>query len=410
MGASLVEQLTHKRDTKLQLIENLTQQAADEGRDLTEQDMATIEDAQTHVRGWNIQLDKLTTDLDLAEDTQRRLTGLGASGAVIGADYHNRSDGQLLWDVLHQADADAKRRYHRVFKRAAEHMGTLAANTTPVAGDLGGLVVQSPTGPVINPYRTSMPLASAIGMRDVPNSDGFGFSRPQIVDANLATGVGPQALEKGELVSKAFNVTTTPVALDTVGGYLNISQQLLSFMPQSLQLILDQLRTRLEHAIEGLMFTAMSTGATTVPVAAGADSAAILAAIYEAAAAYYAVTNTLPAWLAMGPQGWARLGSLTDLAGRPLFPTLGAANAPGTASATTFAGSVAGLQPVVTSAITDDSLYVGGPDAVEGYLYRFPVLEAVEPSVLGRQVAVAASVAGYKPTPFVGAIQKLDFA
>jgi HK97 family phage major capsid protein len=410
VATSLVEQLTHKRDSKLMLIENLTQQAADEGRDLTEQDMATIEDAQTHVRGWNDQLAKLTVDLDLAEDTQRRLSGLGSAGAVIGSDFQYRSDGQLLWDVLHQGDQQAKQRYHRVYKRAAEHMGTLAANTTPVAGDLGGLVVQSPVGPVINPYRTSMPLASAIGMRDVPASDGFGFSRPQIVDANLATGVGVQALEKGELASKAFNVTTTPVALDTVGGYLNISQQLLTFMPASLQIILDQLRTRLEHAIEGLMFTAMSTGATVVPIGAGATAADILAAIYQAAAAYYGTTNTLPAWLAMGPLGWAHLGGLTDLAGRPMFPTLGAANAPGTASATSFAGSVAGLTPVVTSAITDDSLYVGGPDAVEGYLHRFPVLEAVEPSVLGRQVAVAASVAGYQPTPFVGAIQKLDFA
>lgn len=410
MATSLVEQLTHKRDSKLMLIENLTQQAADEGRDLTEQDMATIDDAQTHVRAWNDQLSKLTVDLDLAEDTQRRLSGLGSHGAVIGSDYHYRSDGQLLWDVLHQGDPQAKQRYHRVYKRAAEHMGTLAANTTPVAGDLGGLVVQSPVGPVINPYRNAMPLANAIGMRDVPASDGFGFSRPQIVDANLATGVAVQTLEKGELASKVFNVTTTPVALDTVGGYLNISQQLLTFMPTSLQIILDQLRTRLEHAIEGLMFTAMSSGATVVPIGAGADAAAILAAIYDAAAAYYTVTGSLPAWLAMGPLGWARLGGLTDLAGRPMFPTLGAANAPGTASATTFAGSVAGLTPVVTSAITDDSLYVGGPDAVEGYLHRFPVLEAVEPSVLGRQVAVAASVAGYQPTPFVGAIQKLDFA
>ena len=410
MPDSLVDQLTHKRDRKLALIENLSQAAADEGRDLTEQDMQTIEAANTEVVAFNRQLGVLSADLEMADETANRLARLSTSGAVVSGDYHYRSDGQLLWDVLHQSDQQAKQRYHRVYRRAAEHMGTLAANTTPVAGDLGGLVVQSPVGPVINPYRNSMPLANAIGMRDVPASDGFGFSRPQIVDANLATGVGPQALEKGELVSKAFNVTTTPVALDTVGGYLNISQQLLTFMPASLQIILDQLRTRLEHAIEGIAFVGMSTGATSVPVGAAATAADILAAIYDAAAAYYGVTGQLPSWLAMGPLGWAHLGGLADLAGRPMFPTLGAANAPGTASATSFAGTVAGLTPVVTSSITDDSLYVGGPDAVEGYLHRFPILEAVEPSVLGRQVAVAASAAMYRPTPFVGAIQKLTFA
>lgn len=76
-------------------------------------------------------------------------------------------------------------------------------------------------------------------------------------------------------------------------------------------------------------------------------------------------------------------------------------------AATSFSQTVAGLQAVVTPSITDDTFYVGGGNAIEGYLYRYPVLEAVEPSVLGRQVAVAASLAFYKPTPFVGAIQHL---
>lgn len=407
MPDSMVDQLTHKRDRKLALIENLSQAAADEGRDLTEQDMQTIEAANTEVVAFNRQLAVLSADLELADDTASRLARLSNTGAVVSGDFHYRSDGQLLWDVLHQGDQQAKQRYGRAHRRAAEHMGTLAADTTPVAGDLGGLVIKANAGPVINPYSRAMPLSSAIGLRDVPASDGFGFSRPQIVDANLATGVGVQALEKAELASKAFTVTTTPVALDTVGGYLNISQQLLSFMPASLQIILDQLRTRLEHAIEGIVFTGMSTGASTIELDSAADAPTILAAIYDAAAAYYAVTNSLPSWLAMGPLGWARLGGLTDLAGRPMFPTLGAANAPGTSSATSFAGSVAGLTPVVTPTITDASYYVGGPDAIEGYLYRFPVLEAVEPSVLGRQVAVAASTATYRPTPYVGAIQHL---
>ena len=70
-----------------------------------------------------------------------------------------------------------------------------------------------------------------------------------------------------------------------------------------------------------------STG--SVPLAADADAAAIIQAIYDAAAEYFGVTGELPSWIAMGPLGWARLGGLTDAAGRPLFPTLGASNAPG---------------------------------------------------------------------------------
>ncbi len=36
--------------------------------------------------------------------------------------------------------------------------------------------------------------------------------------------------------------------------------------------------------------------------------------------------------------------------------------------------------------------------AFEAYVYSFPILEAVEPALLGRQVAVAEAMAFYRPT------------
>ena len=125
----------------------------------------------------------------------------------------------------------------------------------------------------------------------------------------------------------------------------------------------------------------------------------MLKAVYDAAALYYANTLSLPSWVAMGPTGWARLGSLVDSANRPMFPYLGAANAMGTATADSF-GMVgpAGLTPVVTPGITSPDLFVGGSDSLEVYEYPFPVLEAIEPSVMGRQIAVATALAFYMPT------------
>ena len=134
-------------------------------------------------------------------------------------------------------------------------------------------------------------------------------------------------------------------------------------------------------------------------LAADADSAAVLKAIYDASAMVWTTTGQLAQWIVMGPLGWARLGSAVDLAGRPLFPTLGAANAIGTARADQPIASVAGLRAVVTPSIADTDMWVGNSLCEEGYVYRFPVLEAVEPSVLGRQVAVAAAIAGYRPFP-----------
>jgi hypothetical protein len=406
MSAKFAETLQLDIEKKRSRIDALTELANDEGRDLGEDEMAAITAATEEIVSKKRQLDLVTADIAISEETQARLKTLG-SGLVVG-DYHYRSAGELLWDVLHQSNPEAKMRYAKVMRRAAEHMGTDAAVTTPVAGDLGGLVVKPIVGPVSDPYPKGMPFANAIGMADIPASDGFGFSRPHIVDPGFTTGVAVQALQKAELASRAFTVEVDNVPLTTTGGYLNVSQQLQSFQPTALTIVVGQLRRRLENAIDLAMVAEMQLSTGYIALPAAATAAQLIAAIYDAAAAYYAVTYQLPDWIAMGPQGWARLGGMTDLAERPLFPTLGAANAPGTASATAFSTTVAGLTPVVTPSITDDSFYIGGADGLEGYLYRYPVLEAVEPSVLGRQVAIAASIAGFRPTPFANATIKLS--
>jgi hypothetical protein len=405
MANAMVEHLTEEITKRRSFIDTTAERAKDAGRDLTDEEIANIESANGEVLKFRKQLEVLTVDLDFDEQTIDRLRHIGPAVASTPTQY--RSAGELLWDCLHQQDPDARARYTKVLRRAAEHMGTDAAVTTPVAGDLGGLIVKSIVGPVSDPFPKGMPFAAGIGMRDIPATDGFGFSRPFLVDPGFADGVGPQAAEKAELVSRAFSIDSSPVALTTVGGYLNVSQQLQSFNPSSLQIIVDQLRRRLENAIDIFMVTEMQLTTGYVALPAAATAAELIAAIYQAAGAYYDVTKQLPAWIAMGSAGWVRLGSTTDLAGRPLFPTLGAANAPGTSSADSFAITVAGLSPIVTPSITDDSFYVGGPDGVEGYMYRHPILDAVEPSVLGRQVAVAASIAAYRPTPFANAVVKL---
>jgi HK97 family phage major capsid protein len=402
MGNKLAERLEADIIKRRSLIDGLADRAADEDRDLTEEEMTTIDSSTTEIQGFKRQLDLLAADIEIAEGTQTRLRNLG-SAAVASSDFHYRSAGQLLYDVLHQSEPECRARYQRVMRRAAEHMGTVAANTTPVAGDLGGLVVKSVVGPVSDPTPRGMPFANAIGMRDIPMSDGFGFSRPYLVDDGFETGVAKQTKEKAELASKAFNIRSSPVTLTTWGGYLNVSQQLLTFNTASLGIIIDQLRRRLEYQIDAAMLAEMMLSTGSVTLADDADAATLIQAIYDAAAAYFAVTRQLPAWIAMGPLGWARLGGLTDLAGRPLFPTLGATNAPGTMAATSFAVTVAGLTPVLTPGIDDATYWVGGADSLEGYMYRFPVLEAVEPSVLGRQVALAAATGAYRPTPFANA-------
>ena len=400
----LFRQLTDERSTKEQLIRNYADEAARTGRDLMENEQEAMRAARSRIGEIDSQLELLADDLAMADAVKDKLRKVTVATSPGYSEAKYRSAGQLLWDVLHQSDEDARTRYSRAMKRAAEHMGTEATTTVPVAGDLGGLITDPVRGPVIDPYPAGMPFATALGLTESPDS--MHWKRPKIVDPNFYTGgVGQQGsggtlgFEKAELPSKKFDVTADLVPLVTVGGYLNVSQQLLSFVSGSLDLIVGHMNKRLAYAIDLMLIAEMQESTGTVPLAADADAATILQAFYDASAAVFTATGELAQWVVMGPAGFARLGGLVDLAGRPLFPTLGAVNAPGTSSAATFQGSIAGLRVIVTPAITDATFWVGNSMSIEGAIYRFPVLEAVEPSVLGRQIAVAAAAAGYRPIP-----------
>jgi hypothetical protein len=406
MPDALVSDFVEERAAKITLIENLSIAARDAGRDLNEDDLDTITKAKERIARIDVQLEALADNLELSDSVRDRLNRLQPGSAPLGVPEY-RSAGELLWDAIHAAtDRDAAGRWGRFQKRVAQHMGTTAAATTPTAGGVPGLLIDPTVGPIIDPVPGGRPLLTALGVQAAPRA--MTFHRPYIVDPDLATGVAPQALQKAELVSKKFDVNRQDLALTVIGGYLNVSQPLIEFAPQGLDIIIRQLNKRYAVATEAAALAEMANSTSQVELDAAADGAALLAAIFEASAMVYSETGELAQWVAMGPQGWARLGSLVDAAGRPLFPTLNPANAFGTANASSFAGSVAGLGIVVTPAIDDGSMWVGNSSALEFYEHRFPLLEAVEPSLLGRQVAVSGAIAAYRPYPGNGAVLLSD--
>jgi HK97 family phage major capsid protein len=371
----------------------------DNQRDLVDTEKSTLINIQERVRNIDAQLALTTTDLRLNDETASAIARFTGQPHVPDGGHSWRSAGDVLWDYIHQHDdREARERVRRFQGRAAEHMGTKAEVTVATAGGFGGLVVNPVTGPIIDTSWGGTPFLTLLGPLQAPGP--LNFMRPRIVDPNLNDGAGPQAggKEKAELPSKKFDVLADPVALATIGSYLNLSLQAEALVAGSLDLVVTQLNRRTARATEAAVVAEANKTTATVTLAAGADAATTLAAIYEAAALVFTNTSELPTWLVMGPQGWAQFGSLTDLAGRPIFPSIGAVNAPGTSTATAFDGNVAGLRTAVTPAITDTSMYMGNSVGLEAYIYRFPVLSAVEPSILGRQIAVAIAMGMYSAT------------
>lgn len=386
---SMVKRLLDERDGKLALIDQIANVADEEGRDLLESESQTISNAQERVRSLNAQVDRLTQDLELADSAKNRIRALDPS--IVKSDFTYRSAGDLVWDLIHRNEnPDASLRFGKFNKRAAEHMGLDKANTVPVAGGFNGLVIVPSLGPVLNPSPQGRPLFTALGARPAP---GLTFTRPRIYDPNVATGIGGSLQEKGEMASKAWDILNETVTCNRVGGYINVSEVLVELLSGSLDMVISQMNYRLEQYSETAIVTELAKTGETVAVAA--DD--VLSAIGEAATYVIRNTGRLPEWLAMGPEGWGALVGLSDLAGRPLFPPVGPANALGTGGMDSYFTSIAGLRAVVTPAISDKTMYVGNSFGLEVYERPLPLMQAFEPSVYGRQVAVATYLGFYSP-------------
>lgn len=410
MSNALVAKYQTERDAVESQARDILDEAEAQNRDLTEDELTRLEGIRTRSAELDRQIEMVADDFSQRHELAAKVSKIGRLDPAV--DFSYRSAGQLVWDLLHQNDDQARDRYNRAMRsaesplsqRAAEHMGTLASATVATAGDLAGLVMVPGVGAIINPHPAGMPFLNLLGLRRIPSAS---FNRPYINDPNFESGVDKQTKQKAELVSKAFTVGHQTLTPETYGGYLNVSQQLIELVPDALGIIIGQLRRRLAHDIETAAVTEVGQTTGKETLAADADAAATLKAIYGAAAKVLTATQEPATWILMGPLGFARLGALADAAGRPMFPYMGPANAPGTSTANTFTSNVAGLRAVVTPAITDDAIYVGNGLGLEGWWYPLPVLEAVEPSVLGRQVAVAAMFAPWRPTPTENSIIKL---
>lgn len=400
--SELADKLFTEFEDNCVMVRNIERAALESGRDLNPDDLAIIAKHNDRNEALTRQLEVMATNRSSELEVRKNLDLFGARISS-GPPVVYRTAGELFWDFMasisnqHTTEVrDGARRYNAYLARAAEHMGTSAAATTPTAGGFGGLWVAGPVGPVLDVTHKGRPFLAMIGLKDAPNS--MSFLRPRIVDASYYTGgAAQQTLEKAELVSKAFNYATDTLTLKTYGGYLNLSQQAISFIPQALDAVINQLSERVAQVTETAALTELALTAAKVTLAAGAASDVVLAALVDAAKLVYDNTGSMPTWLVAGPAGWAMLAKLTDAAKRPIFPALGPANALGTSTLANMELGSIGINWTVTHGISDTKMYMGNEKSIEAYGYRFPVMEAVEPSVLGRQIAVAEADAFFRP-------------
>lgn len=406
---AFIERLERQRSESLSTIDSVLARCADEDRDPTEVEEATLTDARGR--------------LERAETQRGEWVGLLESRAS-GDEIGNRVQGALARSAVSRPDGivgvgavpDPEAELPRLFRSAGEYIydvvrHQMGVETSPrlqraVANQLlasnPGIVPVPIIGPVVDTIARVRPVFASVAARAMPQA-GSSFIRPNVTQH---TTVGPQTTEKTELSSQAMTIAPITVNKATYGGTLDISFQNRDWTdPAILQIVVDDLATVYARQVESAFstyFAATPTGAGTI---ATWDGPGITHAIAQATGTI--MTNTLqgafPDTLWVSPDVWASLASVCDTAGRPLFPQIGPMNAAGSVSPANWTGNIWGIRIVVGPFLPGKTMILGVSTLCESYEQIGGQLSITEPTILGFVVAYYGYVAWamVRPNAFV---------
>jgi HK97 family phage major capsid protein len=388
-GSKRLDWLKRQMEQALGDVESITNRAADDDRDLSDAEQRTCEARRSRIT-------ELESELEVEADLAKRSASYQGLVAHIGPPQDQPIRGQLverqaqgnaevpnyatpgayLVDFLTRSeDPEAAQRFNRYLERAVAHQTT---TQNP------GLLPVPILGPVFTEQAQRRPAIESATLRPLPGA-GKTFQRPQIKQYTLA---GPQSAEKAELPSQPMLIDPITVTKSTFGGVVNLSWQDRDWTdPSIMDLIVADLAASYAQATDAAFVSYFLGTVTQTEALATGDSKGLLGAIFAATGTIFSQTNTMPDTLWVAPDVWGSLGSMVDSTGRQLFATVNPVNGLGTISATSMTGSLAGYRLVIDKNLPSGTAVLGDSTYVEVYETIGGQVSAIEPSVLGTQVA-----------------------
>jgi HK97 family phage prohead protease len=271
-----------------------------------------------------------------------------------------------------------------------------AAAPNITTADTPGLLPEVLTTNVYDSLNPIRPFVSAIGALAMPQS-GATFRRPVITVRPVVTQQPTGQLNP--LDPSTVTVANNNVNKLTFGTYVTMSEQDLDWTdPASINIVLNQLAIAYGQATDNYAVDTCHAAITqTASVADTSDPADWIAAIYDGARQISQTSNYLPTHMVVTPGTWAALGALVDSTGRPVFPQIGAMNAPGQLSAASWNGNPLGLVLVVDKHAPGSFMgHAAGPAAgFEFYEQQKGAISVDVPSTLGRTIAYRGYAASF---------------
>jgi hypothetical protein len=243
-----------------------------------------------------------------------------------------------------------------------------AAAPDVVTTDTPGILPEPIVGSVYDSFQASRKTVAACGVKAMP-SGGKIFRRPKVT---THTTIGASNGENVALDAGTFVVSDNQVTKAVYGGYVQLSEEDMEWTePAVLSLIIGDMAKIYANQTDTVACTNLKAGATTTGNFTSAnlgDPTEWLSWIYSNAAFILnASDGNMADTLFLDPGKWEYLGRLEDGSGRPLFPTVGPYNAPGTASAASTAVNAFGLNVVVDRNFAADTMILGDPSGFEIY-------------------------------------------
>jgi hypothetical protein len=372
----MITQLAGGIDEQQQFQDKLLEDAKEQGRDLTDNDMELITRSRDSMQKMAAQLEPLKSAAEIAATSRQMLGELdrrtpGTPAQTV--EYRSAGEYILEYWQAQMGNDDARQRL-TLYNRAAAHQTT---------ADNPGLLPTPIVAPVVNFIDQSRPLTTWLGPRQIPSNS---WVRPRVTQhTNVA--LQPTG-EKNELVSQKMTIVKDTVTANTYGGYVNVSRQDIDWsQPQIMDIVISDLAGKYGTVTEAALGAAIIAAApTSATIPTGAPTVAALnAALWGAAASIFTATagqGRLAMFLPPDQLGvWA-----------PLFAPVNPTNAisPGFSAAdfsTGAMGQISGIPVYMTAGLPAGSSVVVSSSAVEVYEDRGGSLQVIEPSVLGVQVA-----------------------
>jgi hypothetical protein len=262
-----------------------------------------------------------------------------------------------------------------------------AAAPDVVTSDIPGVIPTPIVQPIFNSFVGSRPLVDATQLRQMPQG-GQVFIRPVV---NVHNSIGT-AVQNTTITASAFQIDDVQITKTIQGGYVEISEASMDWsQPEVLGALLDDMARVYADRTDLLACSELQTGTTNSNAFANAsiaDPTYWVEWMYTAAADILTGSNgNLPSILAVSPNVWKLMGSLSDTADRPLFPQVGPMNAFGTLTPGGDAGFAFGLRVVVDRNLTSAGMTILDPRALENWENAKGAISVEMPSQLSRQIA-----------------------